>query len=388
MYDLSIEYPMRSPSPNPYVAVCPYLPLAQPVVFAGWWLGPASAFDGRWLSPAIKEATHRFLACFRTQDGRPIDRPSLLARVDGGVDGALPNDRERLALGSTIDFITLDANPYWSTDTQTAGWSIATTDNADLWLQPLNIEEGFFATGRGSRVNTTVGGHSFYDPDCAIPPPLEVKIPTPLRLDQELAAASFDVLAHRADDLAAELLVAMRWVGKSWANSASISWEDRVLFLKIASEGFSGTDSSIESARRLRARYASCLSQEGKGVGADDLLWRPDEPTLNRSWTDRSGSTRTAALSAFEHWYMALADTRNEIAHSGHASTLDYSEGTAYDGPLVEIGDRVLRELIKLSLGLSGHPAVWRRGLGRASFRAWQHFSAEEPSTLDLGAAE
>jgi hypothetical protein len=129
------------------------------------------------------------------------------------------------------------------------------------------------------------------------------------------------------------------------------------------------------------------LSQEGAGVGADGLLWRPDEPIMVRTWTDRHGLTRAAALSAFEHWYMALADSRNEVTHSGHASTMDYSEGTAYDGPIVEIGDRVLRELTKLSLGLSGHPAVWRQGLCRASFRAWQHLSHVQPAAPDLGGA-
>ena len=325
----------------------------------------------------------------KTADGRPIERPSLLARIDSGVDGALPNERERQALRPTIDFVTLDANPYWSTGTQTSARSIATTDNADLWLQPLDIKNGFFSTERGSRVNTTIGGHSFHDSNCAIPPPLEINIPTPLRLDEQLAAASYDVLVRRANDLSDEVLVAMRWVAKSWANSASISSEDRIIFLKIASEALSGTDSSRRSACRLRTRYASCLSQEGAGVvGANDLLWRPEEPKLNRTWKDRSGSPCTEALSAFEHWYMALADVRNEIAHSGRASTLDYSEGTAYDGPLVEIADRVLRELIKLSLGLGGHPAVWRRGRGRDWFRLWQHLSANDRSAPNLGVAK
>lgn len=368
---------MDATSPHPYVALCPYLPLSEPIEFGGWWLGPVSSFDGPWATPDLETATHRFLACFRTQDGRPVERPSLLARLDTGVDGELPNERDRDALVPTIEFVTLDANPYWSDETQAAGWSIATTDNADLWLQPMNAADGFFAIGRGSRVSTTVGGMSFNEADCLVPSPLELNIPTPLRLDQELADACFDVLARGDDDLGPKIAVAIRWLAKSWANSASISDEDRVIYLKIASEGLSGTDSSTDSARLLRDTYASCLIQEGDGVGTNGLLWSPDEPSLTRTWSERrSGTTRTSSLSAFEHWYMALADARNEIAHVGRSSTLWYSAGAAYDGPLVEIGDRVLRELIKLSLGLSGYPAVWRRGLGRASFRAWQHLSS------------
>lgn len=88
------------------------------------------------------------------------------------------------------------------------------------------------------------------------------------------------------------------------SDSASISSEDRVIYLKIASEGLSGTDSSMESGRLLRGMYATCLTQEGDGVGANGLLWSADEPSLTRTWTERrSNSTRDSSPSAFEHWY-------------------------------------------------------------------------------------
>lgn len=44
-----------------------------------------------------------------------------------------------------------------------------------------------------------------------------------------------------------------------------------------------------------------------------------------------------------------------------------------------------MRELITLVLGLSGHPAVWRTGLGRASFRAWQDLSSVDPPPGEEG---
>jgi hypothetical protein len=148
------------------------------------------------------------------------------------------------------------------------------------------------------------------------------------------------------------------------------------VFLKTATEGLTGTDESRESARLLRDRYATCLTQDGEAVGSDDLLWSQDEPSFVRCWRTGSGKTTTATLAAFEHWYMAFADARNAVAHRGRATTLVYAEaGSPYEGPFVDIADRVLRELVTLTLGLCGHPAVWRRGLGRASYRAWQRLA-------------
>jgi hypothetical protein len=32
---------------RPVLLCCPYLPLREPVEFAGWWLGPLSAYEAR-----------------------------------------------------------------------------------------------------------------------------------------------------------------------------------------------------------------------------------------------------------------------------------------------------------------------------------------------------
>ncbi|MGQ0679838.1 MAG: hypothetical protein ACT4OM_09325 [Actinomycetota bacterium] len=368
-------------SAHPYVAVCPYLPLQKTIEFGGWWLGPVASFDGPWQSLDLKEATRLFLQGFCTLSGSSVSDPSLLARINGGVDGKLPSESERKALDLTIKFVTIDANQYWTPEEQHGGLWVATADNADLWLQPLDIANGSLALQHGSRVATTAGGLKFDQPTCSIPAPLELNLPPRLSLDQELAEACFSVLNDSGCDQGNGIGLAVRWFAKSWANSKSVSWEDRIIFLKIASEALSGCDKSLESARLLKERYGSCLTQMGDGVGAKGLLWRHEEPIKTRQ--SKSGLKK---LSAFEHWYMAFSDARNDIAHRGVATSLEYQEGTAYDGPLVEIGDRVLRELIKLTLGLCGYPWVWRRDFGRAAFHCWCSLQAPSaPDPVDTG---
>jgi hypothetical protein len=119
----------------------------------------------------------------------------------------------------------------------------------------------------------------------------------------------------------------------------------------------------------LRERFETTLIQPGEGIGIDGLLWSRSEATFTRSWAN---GTRTAQLSAFEHWFMAFADARNEILHHGSLAEHEYVRpGSPYVGRYVEVGDRVLREAIKVTIGLCGWPRVWRqRGLDRASLAA------------------
>lgn len=171
----------------------------------------------------------------------------------------------------------------------------------------------------------------------------------------------------------------MHWVVKSWMNSPSISETDRLVFLKTASEALTGeTRRSVDAARALRAVFEDAVGQEGDGVGLDQLLWHSDEPTFTRSWI-RAGRQAEYELSALEHWYMALADARNDVVHAVASPTLVYAQrGSLYEGPLVEVADRVMREAIAVELGAIGHPEVWRRGYARAGFTMLRRLREEE----------
>ena len=109
----------------------------------------------------------------------------------------------------------------------------------------------------------------------------------------------------------------------------------------------------------------------GDAIGLDALLWQPNERSLTRTWTDRSGRSRSAAVSLLEHWACALGDARNAIVHGEPSVDHDYGQnGSPYNGPFVEIADRVVREAITVILGSCGFPAAWRGSLARASLAA------------------
>lgn len=234
-------------------------------------------------------------------------------------------------------------------------------------MQPLEPAGGV-ALGRGLRAHVLTGGYNIFHPDFAVPPPLELHMPVDMSLDDELLTALYET-SMRAQPGSRESAVqtAVRWVVKSWMNSASVSWYDRLVFLKIASEAQCATHWSADAAKLFVWLFANATNQEGDGSGTNELVWQPNEPTFPT--TRKNGTVDT--LSAFEHWYMAFADARNDIVHSGTTASLDYLEpGSPYEGSFVEVGDRVMREAIKVELGELRYPVVWRRhtSLARASY--------------------
>lgn len=352
-------------SERPVVLACPYLPLRRPVEFSGWWLGPLDQYKGTWARPEFESRVRQFLRSFRVPGGGEIDNPSLLARLEGGANGDPPTSAEQRALEQVIAYATIDSNPWWKPGAQ--GWAVATTDNADLWVQPITLENGAIALDRGGRVRTMSGGYSLDDEAFLVPGPLELQVPFDVGLDAVILEAAYEVVFRPAPEHAERcrrIATAMRWVTKSWFNSASISESDRIVLLKTASEALTGeTRGSLKAAAGLRGIFEEAVHQEGGGLGVDDLLWSPVEPSFVRIW-----SNKNTALSAIEHWYMALADARNDVVHALASPTLTYEHpGSPYDGPLVEVADRVLREAIAVELGACGYPEAWRRGLTRAS---------------------
>jgi hypothetical protein len=323
----------------------------------------------------------RFLASFRDTAGQPIEKPSVLARIDNGADGMPPTHDEFAALQLAIGFAVVDQNPYWSAESQYDGWRVATTDNADLWVQPLNLDEGWIALGRGARVAVTGGGLNLNDEDFFVPAPLELHLPFGLRLDAELLDANYRTLLAPPSEhaeTAATIRVALRWLLKSWQNTKSISWDDRLVFVKVATEALTGEERNVESAKRLERLFAAAQDQPGEGLGIEDLLWSPGESLVERRWQTRGGEERSQQVSQFVHWCCALGDARNALVHGEDGTDLEYHQpGSLYEGPFVELADRVVREAICVLLGECGYPAVWRRGLTRAGFHMWEHLSEE-----------
>lgn len=360
---------------HPVLLAWPYLSLAEPVEFGPWWLGPLAQYEGTWLDGAFEQRARAFLAGFRTVDGKQVANPSVLA-FEGTIGSQLPPITTRQALRLAVGFGVLDTNPVWTEETSHDGWRVSTADAADLWVQPL-APGGSIALERGFRVGTQILLNATRD-NFRIPAPLELTIRERLALDKELLHAIFQVLDAPTPEQQAhsdELRVAIGWLLKSWMNSPSISWEDRVVMSKTATEGIAQTDKNAKAVTRLRKRYAASMSFEPVGVGVDDLLWSPDEGMLTRQ---RRGSSIVEEVTAFEHWYWALAEARNDIVHSGSSEHLYYSAGTAYDGPIVETASRVLRELIKITVGLCGYRDVWRSDTIRAVLKTLDEHSGHD----------
>lgn len=213
--------------------LCPYLSLAQPVEFAGWWIGPINQYEGLWSSERLGMLANRFAGAFVDVFEQPVAKPSLLARAHDGIDGTLPNARERMALQAALDLAFLASNPVWRADEINEGWRALTSDNTSLFIQPIDTSEGWIALGRGLMVEVTSGGHRI-DESLKVRPPLELNIPHNVTGDDELLDAAYRVFVGERDytnaDLAARMREATTWLAKAWRNSPSISWEDRVVF--------------------------------------------------------------------------------------------------------------------------------------------------------------
>ena len=351
-------------SKHPVLMSFPFLPLQRALKAGPWAVTPLDQFDGMWADPAFEVSAQLFLGSFRTAGGEPIPNPAVVSR-GGVVDGTHPTAAEASALRRAVGLGVVVANPYWSDGTRHQGYPRATVDNADLWIQPLDVIGHHITLERGSRISTLVGGHRLTDDGFTIPAPLELPLPAGAGCDEEVAGALYNVTTSPRGP--SHIGTAVDWLLKSWLNSASISENDRIVFLKTAIEALTGESSTGPSGAALRVLFAGTADQEGSGLGVDRLLWRPEERMLTRSWMGKT-KAQSEELTELEHWYGALADARNEIIHDGTSGDGWYREiDSPYAGPIAEVADRVTREAILVSLGEAGFPAVWRDGLGRAS---------------------
>jgi hypothetical protein len=144
---------------------------------------------------------------------------------------------------------------------------------------------------------------------------LELHLPSPIAIDEELLAAAYSTLVERpaaCELTAGRLRVAIGWLLKSWQNTPSITWEDRLVFIKVATKALTGEDNNFKSAERLSAIFEGALTQEGEGLGIEQLLWSPGEPQCIRRW---NGKEKTLDVTQIVHRCCALGDARNSVVH-------------------------------------------------------------------------
>ena len=137
--------------------------MTDPVEFGPWWLGPVSEFNGTWHSDRFRELAVELLSSFKDPDGNALGDPALLAQKESGVDGELPDSNERIAVQRAIDFAVLERNPDWSPEAGNQGLWTSSSDNSEVFLWPLDLEDGHISLTRGAMIRVQTGGYRISD---------------------------------------------------------------------------------------------------------------------------------------------------------------------------------------------------------------------------------
>lgn len=214
---------------HPILAFCPYLSLSEPIEFADWRLGPLSAFEELWADARFKAQAEAFLRKFVDNSGESIDKPSVLCRRNGKIDGQLPTPEEQQALELAIGFGFLDRNSRRESNAGGQGWMVVTADNTELHFWPIDVEAGNVTVTTGIMVKTRSGGYQITDKELVIRPPLELHMPIsgdgadPERLDAVYRVALSSLRSPRTNQQADRLVTAIGWFVKAWRNTAQHS---------------------------------------------------------------------------------------------------------------------------------------------------------------------
>jgi hypothetical protein len=362
--------------PNPVLIFCPYLDLREGQSVGDWDVTPIATYSGRWRDNAFEKRARQFLARFQNPDGRPITNPSLVTNKATGADGALPGSLEVEALQLALHLGLLDTNPAWAPGLD-GNW-IATSDNSELFIWPLDVDGGGVATQRGAIVKVLTGGYNVDDPSFSVRAPLELHLPIRVRVNGELAGAIYHVVRGDHDEmdagLARRMATAIRWLAKSWRNSQSIGPEDQIVFLRTALEALTGTSKAEPAIRHLEETFDRVRTHGGGDARfTEHLLWSPDDHAhRSLTLTDRAGGSRELTLSDLGHWFSSFGQARHQIVHQGLVPQLTYEEkGSRYNGPLFHVGERFTREAIKASLIAYGYDDLWQEEAFRAIKRVF-----------------
>lgn len=338
---------------HPVVMIFPYLWLDQVYEFGSWWIGPAAQFPGPWNPPELEQATRLLLSRYVIVTGTQVTNPTLIANLGAGA-GTRPDRATADAVRLAIGFGVLCKNPTWPYGSWDA-WNVIAADNVDLWAQPIDLGTQSISLQRGARIATMAGGHNLGDDTFTIPPPLELPTERVAKLDIAVASAVYDIAIspeRTPDEGAARRLVqAIRWWIKAWANSASITDDDRIVFYKTALDTLMDSDRTNIAGERLTALFGALGDDELRGV-----LWQPNQLRYDRHNRDKTYPD----LPAIEHWVGAFGDARNDIAHRGRTETVTYTEADSpYNGPVLAVADRVIREAILARIAELGHSEIF-----------------------------
>jgi hypothetical protein len=365
-----------TPTPPRYVGFFPGLPLARNLELGEWVVGTPED-NTPWASRRFRDLSESLVRSFEKVE---FKGGAMLWHRDRGFDGSNPPDDVRRAIEAAVAFAVLDANDrlrLTEPDDGNKRWAMATTENTDLFVQPIHEDGGITHRRGGALKSTLVGGLKIG----GLPPPLAdavQSIERPLPVSNKLAAAVFEAILSDTHE-GRTIATAAEWHRFAMSNPSAITTKQRIVAIKTAFEALLGTSDSRLAAHRLRVLFETATRGHHDLLPWTGLLWSAHERVEWR-W-DFSKKEKTRHLegrSELERWFMALAWVRNLIIHEGTLVTETYEAPadrplSLYAGELRLVGERVLREAIKATLGaevlLCG--ALARRAMAEKAFSDW-----------------
>lgn len=339
------------------------LPLRDEVSLSDWSIGPVPT-SPVWKSERFERLAEAMRHSFSTDESPP---GAALWNTEHGFDGSVPADVVLEAIRAAIRFAALDANDDVF-DMPNAANLLATSENAALYVQPIDEQSGRVTIVRGGSLRREiVGGAQIGLAQIPLPDAVG-PVARPIPLSQRLVTAAFDALVAEARDNNSRLKIVMEWHAAAMSNVRAVTMQFRLIALKTGFEALFGTSKSRDAARQLRRLFQDVAAQHVDLLPWAGLLWSPSERTdLRRSYLVK-GNTRWDTRSELEDFFMTLAEARNTVIHQGVLSDTEYPPPaerplSRYSGHLFWRGERLLREAVKASLGadvlLEGLLADW-----------------------------
>jgi Apea-like HEPN len=331
----------------PYFSFLPFLPLSNTIPLGEWNIGvPDSGVS--WCTPRFKELANTHLASFEKL-GFP--RGALMWHRERGFDGSKPDDKTLAAIRATITFVGLDANDLIR-PTQLAAHNFVTSENTELYIQPIDEIDGNITLERGGPLKAVISAGSRIGEGATYAPDTAVAITSSLSLSKHLATATFDALMDTEKDDNLKIRVALRWHRQALSNSRAIELLERIVFLKTGFEAITGESSTPKCGKKLRTLFEETTGLYAEWLPWSGILWSPKERTnLERHWKDKA-----EIRSELQDWFQTFGDARNKIVHEGSLSNTAYHLPerplSRYGGHLFQTADRLLRETIKAKLGV------------------------------------
>jgi hypothetical protein len=327
----------------------PALPLQNELALGDWVVGSPPA-NVRWDSSEFQTLSTSLYDSFAPR----FTGGAKLWHRDEGFNGTAPDLDVLRAIQAAVTFAVLDVNDRVQPENR--GNQLATTENAELFLQPIYDRITHLRAGWLRREH--VGGWPIGK---GAPPLADAVFPLqlPVPVCNRFAALVYDFLREGTDH-STRVALTMEWHRLAMSNPAAITLQQRIVALKTGFEVLLGeSGNSRLAATKLRTLF------EEKTLGYRDhfpwsgVLWSPDERTVWWWWWEgkkKQARKKLDPRSELEDWFMALADVRNKVIHEGRLLTDTYEAPSVrpksrYAGELFWIGERMLREAIKATIG-------------------------------------